>query len=97
MRSPWPSLIPPKLVQKEESKKSRRKHFQSKNSRNPEIEHLYSRICEGNHNPKNHEGFPHIFPIKSPRERSRKQPEEITERRLHKSPPKTTEENTSKP
>jgi hypothetical protein len=63
----------------------------------PKIEHLYSRISEGNHSPKNHEEFPQISPIKSPRERSRKQPKEITERGLRKSPPRTTGENTSKP
>jgi hypothetical protein len=63
----------------------------------PKIEHLYSLIWEGNHSPKNHEGFPQIFPIKSPRERSRKQPKEITKRVLRKSPPRTTGENTSKP
>jgi hypothetical protein len=40
----------------------------------------------------------HKFPpIESPRERSRKQPKEITKRGLGKSPPRTTGENTSKP
>jgi hypothetical protein len=68
-----------------------------RNARNSEIEHLYSRVWEGNHSPKNHQGFPQISPIKSPRERSRKQPKEITERGLRKSPPRTTGENTSKP
>jgi hypothetical protein len=82
---------------KEESRKSCQEHFQPKNSRNPKIEHLYSRIWEGNHNPKNHEGFPQISPIKSPRERSEKQPKEITKRGPRKSPPRTTGENTSNP
>jgi hypothetical protein len=85
------------LSKKKESRKSRQEHFQPKNSRNPKIEPLYSRIWEGNHSPKNHEGFPQISPIKSRRERSRKQPKEITERGLRKSPPRTTGENTSKP
>jgi hypothetical protein len=76
--------IPPKALPTQELK-------------NPKIEHLYSRIWEGNHSLKNHEGFPQISPIKSLRERSRKQPEEITERGLRKSPPRTTGENTSKP
>jgi hypothetical protein len=52
---------------------------------------------EGNHNPKNHEGFPQISPIKSPRARSRKQPKKITKRGIQKSPPRTTGNNTSKP
>jgi hypothetical protein len=45
------------------------------NPRTPttEIETLNSQIWEGNHIPKNHEGFPQISPIKSPRARSRKQ------------------------
>jgi hypothetical protein len=64
---------------------------------NPKIEPLYSRIWEGNHNPKNHEGFPQISPIKYPRARSRKHPKEITKRGLRKSPPRTTGNNTSKP
>jgi hypothetical protein len=63
----------------------------------PKIEHFSSRILEGNHSPKNHEGFPQISPIKSPREKPRKHPKEITEKGLRKSPPRTTGENTSKP
>jgi hypothetical protein len=47
--------------------------------------------------PKNHEGFPQISLIKSPRERSRKQPTEITKKGLRKSPPRTIGNNTSKP
>jgi hypothetical protein len=65
--------------------------------KNPKIEPLYSRIWEGNHSPKNHEGFPQISPIKSPRTRSQKQPKEITKRGLRKSSPRTTGNNTSKP
>jgi hypothetical protein len=63
----------------------------------PKIEPLYSQIWEENYSPKNHEGFPQISPIKSPRERSRKQPKEINKRGLRKSPPRTTGNNTSKP
>jgi hypothetical protein len=40
------------------------------------IEPLNSRIREGNHSPKNHEGFPQISPIKSPRARSRENHQE---------------------
>jgi hypothetical protein len=65
--------------------------------KNPKIEPLYSWIWEGNHSPKNHEGFPQISPIKSPRARSRKQPKEITKRGLRKSSPRTTGNNTFKP
>jgi hypothetical protein len=36
--------------------------------RKPQITPLYSRIWEGNHSPKNQEGFPQISRIKSPRE-----------------------------
>jgi hypothetical protein len=85
------------MSKKEESKKSLQEHHKPYNSENPKIEPLYSRIWEGNHSPKNHEGFPIISPIKSSRERSRKQPKEITKRGLRKSPPRTTENNTSKP
>jgi hypothetical protein len=77
------------LSKKEESKKSRQEH--------PKIEPLYSRILEGNHSPKNHEGFPQISPIKSPRERSRKQPKKNTKKGLRKSPPRTTGNNTTMP
>jgi hypothetical protein len=71
--------------------------FNPRTQETPKIEHFYSRIWEGNHSPKNHEGFPQISPIKSPREKPRKQPKEITEKGLRKSPPRTTGENTSKP
>jgi hypothetical protein len=48
----------------------------------PKIDPLYSRIWEGDYSPKNHEGFPQISPIKSPRERSRKQPKKNTKKGL---------------
>jgi hypothetical protein len=57
--------------------KRRNRRNPAKNTSNPrtrktpKIEPLYSRIWEGNHSPKNHEGFPQISPIKSPRERLR--------------------------
>jgi hypothetical protein len=54
-------------------------------------------IWEGNHSPKNHEGFPQISPIKSPRARSRKHPKKPTKRGLWKSPPRTTANNTTRP
>jgi hypothetical protein len=63
----------------------------------PKIEPLYSRIWEGNHSPKNHEGFPQFSPIKSPRERPRKQPKKNTKKGLRKSPPRTTGNNTTRP
>jgi hypothetical protein len=65
--------------------------------KNPKIKPLNSQIWEGNHSPKNHEGFPQISPIKSPRERSRKHPKETTKRGLRKSPPRTTGNNTTRP
>jgi hypothetical protein len=64
---------------------------------NPKIEPLYSRIWEGNHSPKNHEGFSQISPIKSPTERSRKPPKKNTKKGLRKSPPRTTGNNTTRP
>jgi hypothetical protein len=64
---------------------------------NPKIEPLYSQIWEGNHSPKNHERFPHISPIKSPRARSRKHPKKNTKRGLRKSPPRTIGNNTTRP
>jgi hypothetical protein len=41
--------------------------------------------------------FPQISPIKSPRERSRKQPKKNTEKGLQKSSPITTGNNTTRP
>jgi hypothetical protein len=82
--------------------KKRNRRNPGKNTSNPrtrktpKIEPLYSRIWEGNHSPKNHEGFPQISPIKSPRERSRKQPKENTKKGLRKPPPKTTGNNTTR-
>jgi hypothetical protein len=75
----------------------------TKNSSNPrapktpKIEPLNSRIWEGNHGPKNHEGFPQISPTKSPRARSRKHLKKTTKRGLRKSPPRTTGNNTTRP
>jgi hypothetical protein len=83
--------------------KRRNRRNPAKNTSNPrtrktpKIEPLYSWIWEGNHSPKNHEGFPQNSPIKSPRERSRKQPKKNTEKGLRKSPPRTTENNTTRP
>jgi hypothetical protein len=65
--------------------------------KNPKIEPLNSRIWEGNQKQKNHEGFTRISPIKSPRARSQKHTEKTTKRGLRKSPPRTTENNTTKP
>jgi hypothetical protein len=65
--------------------------------KHPKIEPLNSRIWEGNHSQKNHEGFPQISPNKSPRARSRKHPKETTKRGHRKSPPRTTGNNTKKP
>jgi hypothetical protein len=45
----------------------------------------------------NHEGFPHIPPIKFPSARSRKHTEKTTKRGRQKSPPRTTGNNTTKP
>jgi hypothetical protein len=69
----------------------------AKNTENPKIEPLYSLIWEGNHSPKNHEGFPQISPVKSPRARSRKHPKKNTKRGLRKSTPRTTGNNTTRP
>jgi hypothetical protein len=56
-----------------------------------------TRIWEGNQRKKNHKGFTHISPIKSPIARSRKHTEKTTKRGLQKSPPRTTGNNTTKP
>jgi hypothetical protein len=69
----------------------------AKNTSNSKIEPFNSRIWEGNHRPKNHEGFPHISPIKSPRTKPRKHPKKATKRWLRKSLPRTTGNNTTKP
>jgi hypothetical protein len=64
---------------------------------NPKIVPLYSRIWEENHNPKNHEGFPQISPIKSPKARTRKHPKKNTKRGLRKPPPRTTGNKITRP
>jgi hypothetical protein len=72
----------------------------SRTRKTPKSSPFYSRIWEGNHSPKNHEGFPQISPIKSPRERSRKQPKEITKRgskNHHQEQPGTTHPNLEEP
>jgi hypothetical protein len=63
---------------------------------NPQIEPLYSQIWEGNQRAKNHEGFTHTSPTKSPRERSRKHSKKFTKRGLRKSPQRTKGNTTSK-
>jgi hypothetical protein len=59
----------------------------------PKIEHLYSRIWEGNHSPKNHEGFPQISPInpqeKGPENNPKKSPREGSENHHQEQPGKT--------
>jgi hypothetical protein len=81
---------PTKTCPKRRNRRNPAKNTSNPRTRkNPKIEPLYSRIWEGNHSPRNYEGFPQISPIKSPRARSRKQPKEITKRGLRKSPPRT--------
>jgi hypothetical protein len=46
---------------------------------------------------KNHEGFTHISPIKSPRAKSQKHPKKSTKRGLRQSPQRMNGNNTSKP
>jgi hypothetical protein len=53
-------------------------------------------IWEGNHSAKNHEGFPQISPIKSLRERSRKQPKKNTKKRASKITTKNNREQHNK-
>jgi hypothetical protein len=59
----------------------------------PKIEHLYSWIWEGNHSPKNHEGFPQISPIKSqekgPEKNPKKSQREGSENHHQEQPGKT--------
>jgi hypothetical protein len=64
---------------------------------NPQIEHLFPRICEGNHKEKNHKGFMHTFPTKSPRERPQIHHMKIAKKRLWKSPNKKNGTDTLKP
>jgi hypothetical protein len=66
----------------------------------PKSSAFYARIWEGNHSPKNHEGFPQISPMKSPRARSRKHPKRINKRGLqnhHQEQPGTTHPNLEEP
>jgi hypothetical protein len=89
---------PTKTCPKRSNRRNPSKNTSNPRTRkNPKIEPLYSRIWEGNHNPKIHEGFPQISPIKCPRARSRKHPKKNTKRGLRKSPPRTTENNTTRP
>jgi hypothetical protein len=56
------------------------------------IEPLFSLIWEGNQREKNHEGFMHTPPNKSPREMPRNLSEKIAKKRLRKSPKKKNRE-----
>jgi hypothetical protein len=88
---------PTKTCPKRRNRRNPAKNTSNPRTReNPKIKPLYSRIWEGNHSPKNHEGFPQISPIKSPRARSRKHPKKNTNRGLRKSPPRTTGNDTTR-
>jgi hypothetical protein len=61
------------------------------------LTHGFGRGIKGFHTEKNHEGFTHTTPTKSPRARSRKCTKESTKRGLRKSLPTTNRDNTTKP
>jgi hypothetical protein len=92
-----PKITASNFLQLSESQISSLYLKNTKNSKTTKIEPLNSRIWEGNHSPKNHEGFPQISPIKSPTARSRKHPKKTTKRGLRKSPSRTTGNNTTRP
>jgi hypothetical protein len=90
-------INPPKLVKSRGIEEIPPRTPLTLEHRNPKIEPLNSRIWEGNQRQKNHEGFPQIPPIKSPRASSRKHTKKTIKRGLRKSPPRTTGNNTTKP
>jgi hypothetical protein len=66
----------------------------------PKIEPLYSRIWEGNHSPKNHEGS-HKFPTSNPQEKGPENNPRITPRKgsenHHQEQPGTTQQGLEEP
>jgi hypothetical protein len=71
-------ILSTKTCQIKRNRRNPAKNSSNQNTENPKLEPLNSRIWEGNHRLKNHEGFPQIFCIKSPRARSRKHPKKTT-------------------
>jgi hypothetical protein len=64
--------------------------------KNPKIEPLNSRIWEGNHWPKNHEGFPQISPHQIPKSKVPKTPQENHQERTPKITTKNNQEQHNK-
>jgi hypothetical protein len=85
-----------KTFQIKRNRRNPAKNSSSPRTLKPKIKPLNSRIWEGNHSPKNHEGFPQISPIKCPRARSRKHPEKSTKRGLRKITTKNNREQHNK-
>jgi hypothetical protein len=77
-----PKITASNFLQLSESQISSLYIKNTKNSKTTKIKPLNSLIWEGNHSPKNHEVFPQISPIISPRARSRKHLKKITQRGL---------------
>jgi hypothetical protein len=73
-------------LNQEETKDFHQEHHFPKPRKTPKIEHLYTRIWEGNHKEKNHERLMHTSPIKSQRERPQIPHKKITKKNLQKSP-----------
>jgi hypothetical protein len=74
----------PKTYSNKRNRKSTLKSTTNPRTPKPPKSSPLTQIWEGNHSPKNHEGFPQISLIKSPRARSRKHPEKNTKRELRK-------------
>jgi hypothetical protein len=89
---------PTKTCSNKRSRRNPAKIFSNpRTPKTPKSSPFNSQIWEGNHSSKNHEGFPQISPIKSPRARSRKHHKKTTKRGLRKSPPGTTGNSTTRP
>jgi hypothetical protein len=97
----WESMA--KILSTKTCQIKRNRRNPAKNSSNPgapktpKSSPLNSRIWEGNQRGKNHEGFTHTSPTKSPRARSRKHTKKTTKRGLQKSPPRTNGNNPTEP
>jgi hypothetical protein len=97
MRSPKPSLIPPKLVQKGGIEEIPPRAPQTLELRKPQNRAPLLMDLGGESQPKEPRRVSTNFPHQIPKRKAPKTTQKITKRGLRKSPPRTTGENTSKP
>jgi hypothetical protein len=84
-------------LNQEESKDFCQQQHKPYDNENPKIRPLFTQIWEGNQREKNHEGFMHTSPNKSPREWPRNLSKKIAKKRLRKTRKRKTGKNSNKP